>query len=394
MNIIVMGVLLLTSQPIWAQKSISANQLLKTIVESKKSKIIAKTNKRLQNKQFHKGVFFLGEIPKVQRFSKQLSSFKPRVVASSKGFTIIIQEKTHINLEIVDILTGKIKIADQEVQLKEGMSYLQVAQALARPIFKSLNIHRKTSQSPFSLIPSAYADEAFKVSKNNAQQMVGATAASFGYLAASLGTVLLLGGKIATAGTVATVAGGIVIASLGAIAGTIVMGFVGHQLTMILSQKDDKTIEEVQRYFDGMLYSCQRKKDLYFKNGRVKAGLGSQDFKDFQQLWLISHRLHSQTLSCYKLTEEKELDYYSDRHDFAFLEKLYHGPSRHLFQRRLRPLCESYTKIVNCFSNAPSPFGEKVDTEKLSINQELRGSHFFDFYRSLRENLDIQGVLP
>ena len=392
------GSLLLTTQPTRASsQSTSAHSLFKTIIESRKSEIIAQANKKLQSKDFHKGVFFPGDIPKIEPFSDQLARLKPRLMASPQGFIIAIHQ-TQIHLEIVDILTGRIRVAGKEVQLKKGMSYLQVAQTLARPIYDHLTIQKQSSRSPLDLfIPQAYGDdEAFKVVENDIQKLLGVTTGSLGYIAVSLGTVLLLVEKIVTGGLALTVSGSIILAALAALLGTAALGLIGHQLTMLLSEKDNKTIEAVKQYFDGMLYSCRRKKDLYYKNGQVKSGLDSGDFKDFQQLWLISKRFRTRwdgekKLSCHQLTEVKGLDYYADR--YPFWDIFYNAPSRYIFQQRIAPLCETYKAIVNCFADAPSPFGETVDTDNLSIHDELRGNNFSDFFHSLQEGLNIHEVL-
>lgn len=407
------------------KKNIAVNQVMQVVLESRKSAIIASVNQKLQKKDFYQGIFFKGEIPEIKEIADELLQTGPRIVESPKGFMIITgkgKDETRIEVEFTDFLAGKIKVAGKSLQLKGNMSYLELLQTIGPPVlvplFEKLKEQRpkKTglSNSLNLFVTPAWGESEGGYSTRKvlglARLFMGGSAAAVS-LAAAIGTTsmtILLGGVAILLGKIIAILAGLVF--LG-----VVLETVSIELSRYYLAEDDNLINEVKDHFHQIKLLCEENRKHYFGENsalneqKIKQLEGNelQKFRDFQQLWLLSRKVKKlegfmgskmlATLGCHQLAKENQgLKEYMEwggitKWLFSSTKVFSSTPVEILFRRRLRPLCEEYGKIIDCFAEAPEPFGKNVGEKESVIiggGRNLQNSEFEGLYNSLKGVLD------
>lgn len=420
---------------------VAINQVVQAVFESKKSALVQSINKRLKQKNFHRGIFFKGEVPQLGKVADELSQFNPRVVESSKGFTIIAGKgkyKIKTEMAFVDIMAGKIKIAGKNVQLKGDMSYLEVLRAIAPPIAEPLLKKLKSQKTSFStpldfFISKAWAQEEQdddkvilegKDSKIVLDREITAEISAAGYVMANL--LLTFVGKysldslavIATA-TASTITKGILLGYgvivAGVAAAAVASDISATEVYRFISHSDDKAIDQVRKDLKDILQTCQDRRGQYYdQDGQGNMilqvekvmGLSSHDlqyFQEFQDVWQMVQQIG--TYADKAPSRHKKLRK-SRRRALACSGFTKKSSAGHLVYSRyfqipnpvsathLLPLCKDYRKIVECFATAPGPFGEGL-AKKDSIHGKSRqeGSKLLKFSNSLKSAYEGSGVL-
>ena len=148
------------------EKKVTVNQVVHATFLLRKSKMLSTLQKSFQ-KVSHKGSFFKGEIPEMKGIAKDLKKVKFYVQELPNGFLLVAQRdklKIGVGVEFIDPLMGRIKVGGQSIQLRKGMSYLELAKAITPvilPPFLKKSKSRKTgfSNNPFNfLIPDAWGE--------------------------------------------------------------------------------------------------------------------------------------------------------------------------------------------------------------------------------------------
>lgn len=461
MNVLTPAILILmmilTGNPVamaMAKREVSVNQVVKMAVESRKSAMVDSINKRLQGKNLHRGLFFKGKIAEIKQALGILKRTTPRVVESSKGFIIMAgkgKNEWKVEVELVDPLTGKIKIAGEIVQLKKGMSYLQLAQTIAAPILKFFPIPKRKQKvkktsflNPIDLlfVPAwGKGDPLSEEESETVKKLIGVVAGGSAVVgtavggAAAVGVVssgaavsgaavgatigvsgavvggVGVGGGVISAGVATGAASGVVgagvatgvakiAAALGLglvtikiIAGTAVVltaavlgDTVGYEAYRLLSDEDNTAIKKTHDYFKRMLVACKDRRSA------------DQQDEDFKQLWALTNELKNLTsqgkaqakLGCHRLASMRDLDDYLNNSQFLlfWLPDSY-ALSNQIFRWRIRHLCKTYNEIINCFANAPNPFGEEVNTREAAINhgRQIKDGKFLGLFESLKASV-------
>ena len=414
------------------ERNITVNQVVQAVFESRKLAIIKSVNKRLQNQDIYRGAFFKGEIPEVKKILDKLLQTNPRVVESPRGFTIIAgkgESQVKVEMEFVDILTGKFRIAGESIQLNKDMSYLELNEAMGKPVLQPIfeklkkQILQKTGKTGFSNLLDSFIPLARGEEEEENAYGVSKFEGAMGIIAGLGTTTLLMVGLKFLLGLFLTgtplgwalLASGVIVTILGSIVGEAVM----IDLSRLISGQDELDIGKAQLHFHEILLSCQADKQRYFgkssslnkkKIARLKKD-NPEQFADFQQLWLLSRKVRDLqgylkkknsdreklvTLGCHQLGEKnKSLKKYFFTH-VSGLSGMYlsHTPSELIFLDRLRPLCKIYGQIIHCFADSPRPFGERVSVKEeaaiIKSNRPVGNSKYGAFYESLRK---IEGVL-
>ena len=168
-----------------------------------------------------------------------------------------------------------------------------------------------------------------------------------------------------------------------------------------------------------MIGACQeRRKQYYHQDDQGKMtlqnkaisqlqGEGWKNFQEFQVLSELSSRLQSSfkrnrglpgarlkkrkysIMMCHQLVKrDKDVNKLKRTR-----EKNYPTAALLTFQSKIIPLCESYGKIIECFTSIPRPFGEKEAVSVSAIKGSGRTSVFDDLLSSFEEVAEERGVL-
>ena len=378
------------------QQNIAINQVIQAVLESRKPMIVASINERIKKGIFHRGTFFKGEIPEVKKAADTLAKLKLRVVESPKGFIVIAGEgksEQRIELQLIDILSGRIKVANKIVQLKAGMTYLDATRAISSPLLQPfLKKHKLKKTSllhPFNFfISDVQADPGERRAK-----IAGTLAA-------------IISGAIILVGALEVSAPLFLVAVL--LAAALAVDAVYTGVYRWVSSSDDKLLTMANSKFANMLSLCKKwRSQFYSQNahsgevflGKKVASLKGQEleeFQEFQYIWKIIDKIKNQTgmaptdkiiqqgisaLGCSEITEQ-EVGKLKRTEFFGI-------PSSMSFLAKLRPLCDAYNEIVQCFAIAPSPLGE-VSAKEVAISDLGRGGGIFGDFKQLLE----QGIEP
>ena len=373
------------------QQNIAINQVIQAVLESRKPMIVASINERIKKGIFHRGTFFKREIPEVKKVADTLAKLKLRVVESSKGFMVIAGEgksEQRIELQLIDVLNGRIKVANKIVQLEAGMTYLEIVRVISSPLLapflKKHKLKKTSLLHPFNFfISDAQADPGERRAK-----IAGTLAA-------------IISGAVILVGALEISAPLFLVAVLLATAMAVDVVYTG--VYRWVSSSDDKLLAMANSKFANMLSLCQKwRSQFYSKNaqsgevflgGKVASLKGQEldEFQEFQYIWKIVDKIKNQTgmapidettqqgisaMGCSEITE-REVGKLKRTEFFGI-------PSSMSFFSKLRPLCDAYNDIVQCFAIAPSPFGE-VSANEVSISDLRRGGGIFGDFKELLE---------
>ena len=144
-------------------KGIALEQVVQSVLEWKRPEIIKSANQRLKKRDFHRGTFFKGDVVQIKKAAKDLAKLNLQTIETSRGFAVIAQagkQQLKIEVEFVDFVKGRIKVAGHILQLNRNMTYLQVIRTIAPPVWSALAKQAKVKKTSFNfLIPKAYADD-------------------------------------------------------------------------------------------------------------------------------------------------------------------------------------------------------------------------------------------
>ena len=375
-----------------ADKNITLNQVAQAAFGIQRPAMVASINRAIQQKNFYRGTFFKGEIPESKKIVDALAHTTLKVIESAGGFTIMAVQgkgKVVVKIEIVDILMGKIKVAGKNLQLNKEMSYLELSQALA-PLILGPQLKKQTLKKTSSLDPSGWLiTKAWAQEESDPIAMIGIFLQQplLYHAAASISSSLGVGVAATTAIYMAVF-----------VAGAYVLDFSFNGLYDLFSGRDNKAIAKVQGLFDRMLLSCQKGRSKYYRTNTLLSeekisklqGKELEHFQNFQKLWQASSLQKTmpvqkqKNIGCQKLVKKEGLEYLSK----SVLDQVFPVPSARklIFAKRIKPLCQSYQKIIDCFISVPSPFGEKKHSKESSIHDgriQIEKSEFRALYESL-----------
>ena len=381
-----------------AEKNITINQVAQAAFGIQRPAMIAAINRAIRQKKIYKGTFFKGEIPESKKIADALTHITLKVVESTGGVTIIAAKgkgKVLVKIEMVDILMGKIKVDGKNLQLKKDMSYLELSRALA-PLILGPRLKKQPLKKTSSIDPSGWLiTKAWGEEDSDPIAMMGIFLQQplLYHASASISGSLGLGVAATTALYMAVF-----------IVGAYALDFSFSGLYDLFSSRDNKAIAKIQGLFDEMLLSCQKSRRKYYRENTLISKKEIHQFQDeelkhfqiFKKLWQASSQQKEmlsqkqKDINCQNLVKKQGLEYLSK----SALDQIFPVPSgrKLIFTRRIRPLCQSYQKIIDCFLSAPSPFGEKEHTKKSSINDGQMKIEKSDF-RGLYESLSPKGVL-
>ena len=309
-----------------ASENVTVNDVFQAIFHVKKSAVVTSVNQRLKKKNFHKGTFFKGEIPLLRTEVDAIVKSSPRVVASPMGFIAVAGRGKHevkVELEFVDILTGRVRVDGKDVQLRENMTYLEAAQALAAPPLKRVSSKKNVpikETSSFSLssffISGAMAQESTEQSR------------------AKQGSVL---SQIANGNTEDSAIARFVLLLL------LPVDIVMTEIQLLLSSDDNIQIDKVKNELEGMLALCVSSPSV------SNSTTSSSDLNSLEQV----------ALSLEARRTEEGLTFIDCRKDIVGVENLSQTAVSGVFNplsysKRVLPLCGIYKDIVKCLENKPA----------------------------------------
>lgn len=169
MKTILLSATLISNTPSlsWAVASheVSVNQVMHTAFLMRKEQLLTKLNKKIQNKTFHRGTFFAGEITEFKGVSRNLEQFDFQLKDIPNGFALSAaqgEKKVTTHIEFVDPWAGIVRIDGVTVQFGKEGTYLQGAQVLAHILLRPFLVKAKTKKTGlyrFWPIQEVYADD-------------------------------------------------------------------------------------------------------------------------------------------------------------------------------------------------------------------------------------------
>ena len=150
-----------------SKKRVTVNQVMHAAFLMRKSRMVSSLQRSLHNIS-HKGSFFPGEIAEIKGIASDLKKVKFQVQELPQGFLLIAEKdqlRASVGIEFVDPLMGIIRVGGHTIQLKKGMSYLELAKTIAPAILPTFLKESKPKKTSFNdnplhwLIPNAWGEE-------------------------------------------------------------------------------------------------------------------------------------------------------------------------------------------------------------------------------------------